>query len=595
MGTTIGQMAVMVSANSSGFTAGFGAMSNTLGGFIANVGKLGALVGVTSGIGEGIKTAFSGFAEMESNQVAFETLLKDAGKAKVLMGDLAKFGADTPFQLPELTKAGKSLVAMGVGADTVVTKLRQLGDISALLSEPIGELATLYGKAKTDGVVMGETINQFTGRGIPLIGELAKQFGVAESQVRKLASEGKVGFADLDKAIVSLTTNGGLFQDGMLKQAGTMKGIWSNLTDNISMSMTRFGQGIVTVFGIKDGLKGLSDLTGEIQLSLSTWAEGIGSFAPYVQQTFATIGSVITGVWEIISLGGQALVGTLGMIFGEMGAGAVSFKDLFVDAMLNVRFIFSNLGDYWEIGWEKMKLAAVIVGNDLLHLFTVNIPEMLSWFGRQWKNVFTDVYNITVTIFTNIGKNIWNFFKNIPGLIAGTTTFAEIWTPLTDGFKSSITEALQVTKRDLSDWEKEQLGRVGTMEAKLAQTKAEWMKKEKAQFASDLAKANTPAAIDAVTSPGKSVAAALTSAAMSSKKADEKKYTGAIEAGSKEAYNVILRSRDFNGPAQKTAVAAEKTAKNTEKQLDRMDDLITAVEASFGEFGGLGLDDGSNL
>jgi len=44
------------------------------------------------------------------------------------------------------------------------------------------------------GRLFGEDINQLTGRGIPVIQELAKQFGVSESEVKKLVEQGKVGF-----------------------------------------------------------------------------------------------------------------------------------------------------------------------------------------------------------------------------------------------------------------------------------------------------------------------------------------------------------------------------------------------------------------
>lgn len=42
-----------------------------------------------------------------------------------------------------------------------------------------------------------------------MIAELAKQFGVAESKVKELVEEGKVGFPEVQKVIESLTDEGG--------------------------------------------------------------------------------------------------------------------------------------------------------------------------------------------------------------------------------------------------------------------------------------------------------------------------------------------------------------------------------------------------
>ncbi len=595
MSTQIGTLAVMVSANSSGFTAGFASMSNTLGGFISQVGKLGAVVGITSGIGEGIKSMFGGAAEMESNAVAFETLLGSAERAKKLMGELATFGAETPFQLPELTKAGKSLAAFGMEADQIVPKLRRIGDISALLNQPIGEMATLYGKAKVAGVLMSEDINQFTERGVPLIQALAKQFGVAEVQVKKLASEGKISFGDMDKALTAMTSTGGRFAGGMEKQSKTLGGMWSTLTDNIGMTLTKLGEGLVTAFSGKDAVGGLISFTGTIQESVASWSESIGRFVPYVQETFSALGSVIGAVWEGVRLAFDVAWASIGLVFEGFGASTINFKEIFIESMLNVKYFFGNFSSYWELGWESMKLAMAIAGNDIVHLFTVNIPEVLGWFSRQWKNVFTDVWEMTKTIFSNIGKNIVEFFKNIPGLIAGTTSLADIWTPLTDGFKSSITESLQVTKREFTQWEKEAANRINTLDNKLNTDRQAFVEKGKAEFNSKIAAAQGPGfwqstfAGMAGSMKGSPGAGGATAIAAMAGKADEWKRSGAIEAGSKEAYNVIMRSRDFNGPQQQTASNTSKLVKVAEKQqqvLESMDDKLSQETDFVTDFGG---------
>ncbi len=579
---TIGGLGVTLGMNHAGFTAGVGTVQQSLGGLVSSFGKLGALVGVTVGIGEGFKKAIGGFAEMESSQVAFETLLGSGDRAKQLMGELSKLGAETPFQLPELTKAGKNLAAFGVDADQITPKLRRIGDISALLNQPIGEMATLFGKAKVAGVLMSEDINQFTERGVPLIGQLAKQFGVAEVQVKKLASEGKISFGDLDKALTSLTDEGGMFAGGMAKQAGTLGGLWSTFTDNIGMSLTKVGEGIVTIFSGKEALSGLISFTGTIQDTIAGWVDSIGQIKPYIDLTFSAIGSIVSTVWEGISLAFQVGMGVIELVFSSFGASAGGVKDLFVDSMLGIRFAFDNFGAFWELGWENMKLGMVLFFHDAIHLFTVNIPEVLSWFSRNWKNVFTDVYNLTTTIFTNIGKNIWNFFKNIPGLVAGTTTFAEIWTPLTDGFKSSITEALTVTKRELTDWEKEQLQKVGELQSKLGTKWEDFYSKEKTKIAGALAgalSAKGPGFWGSLFADAVKGAKSQSSIGGMLAKPAEWKQSGAYEYGSKDAYSLIQNSRNFQGHAQQTAEATKKTASNTQKTADNTQAMAEGINA----------------
>lgn len=236
-----------------------------------------------------------------------------------------------------------------------------------------------------------------------------------------------------------------------------------------------------------------------------------------------------------------------------------------------------------------------VFGNDAVHLFMVNIPEILGWFSRNWVNVFTDVWEFTKTVFVNIGKNIWDFITSIPELIAGTKSFSDIWTPLTDGFKTSITEALKVTKREFNDNEKSLIASVANTEQKLSESWTDYFANGKKGMAAALEGRQKKAEeVDKFQYPEKTVGGALS---QKNSKSQEAKYAGAIEAGSKEAYNVILRSRnlDFNAPAQQTATSTKELVKQGKKAEKQFDEIITAVEGWGDNFGGLGLDDGSNL
>ena len=87
-------------------------------------------------------------SDFEQTQVAFTTMLGDADKAKALFNELRDFSASTPFEFPEIRDAGRSLLAFGVSAEDVTASLRRIGDISAGVGAPVGEIAELYGKAE---------------------------------------------------------------------------------------------------------------------------------------------------------------------------------------------------------------------------------------------------------------------------------------------------------------------------------------------------------------------------------------------------------------------------------------------------------------
>ncbi len=196
-------------------------------------------------------------ADMEQAQISFETMLKDADKAKSLIQEMKDFAASTPFEFPEIQNAGKSLLAFQISSEKIVPTLKSIGDIAAGLNIPMGELAEIYGKARIAGRLYAEDINQLTGRGIPIIGELAKQFKVSEGEVKKLVEQGKVGFPQLEKAFNDLTSSGGMFEGMMEKQSKSAAGLASTLKDAVGQGLAEIGNRMMEVFRVKEVLAAL--------------------------------------------------------------------------------------------------------------------------------------------------------------------------------------------------------------------------------------------------------------------------------------------------------------------------------------------------
>ena len=180
--------------------------------------------------------------EFQKLQVAMETMLRSKTKAEALMAQMVQTAATTPFGLQEVAGGAKQLLAYGLEAEKVNETLIRLGDIAAGLSLPLGDLVYLYGTTMTQGRLYTQDFNQFVGRGIPLISELAKQFGVAENKVKDLVEEGKVGFPQIQKVIEDLTNEGGMFGGLMEKQSQTISGQISNIEDAFDMMFNEIGQ-----------------------------------------------------------------------------------------------------------------------------------------------------------------------------------------------------------------------------------------------------------------------------------------------------------------------------------------------------------------
>ena len=203
--------------------------------------KAGLIVGAIQLVAELTKKAVTLSAEVSKASKSFESFLGDAEKAKKIVGELTSFASAKFLDQGEVFKAGKALLAFGESADNITKVLSRTADISAATGKNFNELVTIYGKARTSGVLYAEDINQLVDAGIPIIQEFAKQMGVSNDKVKKLASEGKISFEELQLAFFNLTATGGKFFGQVGAQTETLSGQFDKLTNNFYAKLKSIG------------------------------------------------------------------------------------------------------------------------------------------------------------------------------------------------------------------------------------------------------------------------------------------------------------------------------------------------------------------
>ena len=164
--------------------------STTLGKLTGALG-IGLLVNSFKNLGKSIIFAR---ANMEQYEITFGTLLGSMQKGKELLNDLNEFSEVTPFNLEEINLATKQLLNANVAVKEIIPTLTGLGDIAAGLGQPIDRMAFLFARVKQNGKLMAQELNMFVDAGIPMIGALAEELGIAENQVRDFGAEGKISF-----------------------------------------------------------------------------------------------------------------------------------------------------------------------------------------------------------------------------------------------------------------------------------------------------------------------------------------------------------------------------------------------------------------
>jgi tape measure domain-containing protein len=194
-----------------------------------------------------VKMAIGAAATMQQDIITIKAFLGSLEQANALMGKLREFAKTTPFQLKDLVKATKQLLAFGFAQDKVMDSLFIIGNLAAMSGANVSELAQIFGKIKSQGKLMGETLNQLAERGIPVISALADHFGVVESSIRDMVSKGQVSFDDMIAAMDNMAGAGGQFGDLMAQQSKTLAGLWSTLKDNVEALALAFGEKLIPV------------------------------------------------------------------------------------------------------------------------------------------------------------------------------------------------------------------------------------------------------------------------------------------------------------------------------------------------------------
>lgn len=207
---------------------------------IDKIAQKAALISAALG-GTGI-AAIKLAGNLEQTQLALEVLLGDAAKATQIKNEWTQLASSTPFSSSDIDSAGKKLLAFNIEAEKVTDTLRRIGDISAATGSSISDIADIYGKAAVQGRLFAEDINQFQGRGIPVVQSLAKVLGVAETEVRDLVTQGKVGFPELEAAFKNMTDEGGQFSGMMDKLSQSTLGKFSTTMDNAKLALASFGE-----------------------------------------------------------------------------------------------------------------------------------------------------------------------------------------------------------------------------------------------------------------------------------------------------------------------------------------------------------------
>lgn len=229
--------------------------NNSLAESFKNLGKrvlfytgLGALTGFA-------KSLMDVRSQYELLERSIGAVLGDFEKGSQIFREQQKLALKSPFTVLDLAGATKQLAAYNFEAEELVDVSRRIADISAALGVPMERLTYNLGQIRAQTVLTARDARDFANAGLSITTELAKMYTEQEERIVSVGdvmdrmSNKMVSFTDVMKVLNRYTDEGGMFYDFQAKQAETLAGQLSNLTDAYDFMLNEIGkenQGILS-------------------------------------------------------------------------------------------------------------------------------------------------------------------------------------------------------------------------------------------------------------------------------------------------------------------------------------------------------------
>lgn len=433
----------------------FKTMSNDAGRFASDINRV-AVAGTALGATAGLLTRefINQAGAMEQNQVAFRTMIGNAETADNLLNNIRDFAKRTPFNLNELVEGSKRLLAYNIEAKDLIPTLGVLGDITAGVGrDKLPQLILAFGQVKAATKLTGAELRQFSEAGVPLLDTLAKQFGVSASEIQDLVSDGKIGFKDVEKALTTLTSEGGKFHDLMQSQSLTTTGKISNMEDSFQQLEVTLGKALLpTVNRLLEAIIPMVEKFGQwaeknpdliVQLTgVSIAVGGISSAILVLQPIVKTISAAFSILSAVFGLLGVSAAGALNAVFA---IGAFLLANPITLVILAIAAAMGALALAWKNNWGdiqgKTKSVMSFVGGAISSLIETvtslgeNATESIRKFTVDIISYFQNLPNEISTIWNGITLTISEAITNIVATVAAMP--AQL-SAMVEAFKTSI-------------------------------------------------------------------------------------------------------------------------------------------------------------
>jgi tape measure domain-containing protein len=368
MATTIGKLAFLVVADSSGVTTGLATGQSAILRFGSSVSSVMKRISVMLGgaslagfAGWGVKLA----AEFEQAQTGFEVFLGSAEKARDLLAEMLAFSVKSPLNMPELQRSALTLLQYGAAGEDVMSTMRQLGDVSRGNADRFQLLTLAMSQVISKGRLQGSELRQLTESGFNPLSVIAEQTGMSIGELIKVMEAGGISTKHVMDALKAATSEGGRFFGMLEKQSQTLAGRWATLKESTGLLAMQMATALTPALkslvetGIKvvEWLKNLDFSTVRSVASITAMTVAFTAGIAIAPRIITAISGIVTAfrTMSLAQIMVQALSGPKG--WAQLAVGLA----IGAGAALGVNAMFDQMADTAATAKEEVVKAGEAV------------------------------------------------------------------------------------------------------------------------------------------------------------------------------------------------------------------------------------------
>ena len=414
-----GKVVIETDLDNKGFKSGLSKMQNIAKtGFKAVATSVGVVSTAMAGlIGFGVKYN----AEIEQLQTSFEVMTGSAEKAKDIIAELQKIGAETPFEVKDLAKATNLLMSFGFGAEDAIDSMLMLGDIAQGSSEKLDTISKAYGRMVSSQKVTLEDMNMMIDSGFNPLQIIVENTGESMKSLYDRISKGTMSVEEITQAMKQATSEGGKYFQSMEKQSKTLNGQISTLKDNFSMFASVLAEDTTNAIS-SEFLPAINETIQSMQEAFSE--EGFEGLATAFADGFTNILTMLVEkAPEFINV---AVLIIQSLITGFQENQEVILNSAFQIINLLINGLVSMLPQILDMGMQliiQLMLGLAQQAPELVPQIVEIIIKMLEVFNENFDKFILAGVQLILGLIEGLIKSIPTIIKNLPTILLAILNF----------------------------------------------------------------------------------------------------------------------------------------------------------------------------